>query len=1111
MRTCILLWNPEDPWQWPADESAAARTGKGWVEDWRFWGKAPSKGDRVLIKRTGKINGIVASGVITEDGVTFVEETDENGQKKQVPYAKVYVDWVQANPEDVLPTSDIEAEFPGHKKWWNPMGSGYDVDPDDAYRLEVMWAEKIGYEHDMANVLRASGDIDQYGHDPAYELIQKAVDLYADCDFDSLTFKDLDFVYMMVHILKDPTKRKRIEESTLPQQKKDEMLTLFDTCIEKWGRGEYRNHNPEHSCGLFKPGFQTFDRKGRDDDLPAKMIKLLVDVKTAPTREAAYKAVEDSGIANWMGIAPGSLSEMLHCLRPEDFPVMNSHEGLKDIYTLLLPNKKRRGTTPNYMEWTRELAQMKDREFPFRNFRVIDLAQRLLGKKDGAVDYVAICSAMKKHAGDPWQKNPAGLSQADADALSELNADCDAAKRECKKLISMIELRFGLKSTRDVNFKKNEYSSVRHIRDYTWLEFKNPAALDSPISVSVFPKSIGGKGGKMAVSVQLEIYDADADAGAWASFHKHLDLPLNLGAGLSYSAGSNQYSNVEELNQQVAQIKSQIADGSLKKVAIIKVISVEPPATNEGVDGDVMSAIEAILPYYEYCVGLGNGAIPQATKQDQEATTMAKQERKLGLNTILYGPPGTGKTYNAVVWAVAICEQGSKTFEEVEAEAAADKGYEAVKARYDAYVKEGRIAFVTFHQSYGYEDFIEGIKPINANGSVVYETLPGAFKAFCEKAGAPAAKSGGVDIPGGASIWKVSLKSGKMNPIKRECFDEGYIRFGYSPEDEMGRYFSEDLRVGDIVLSLKTMYTIDAIGVVEGEAEMLENKPEYQFARKVKWLATDIDVDVREMNAGKQMRIAAISRMPSFRVDDVVAILNQTGGQTATVEEKKPFVFVIDEINRGNISKIFGELITLIEESKRRGAPEAMTARLPYSGEDFSVPDNVYILGTMNTADRSIALMDTALRRRFGFVEMMPEPMVLDGIVVTENGKSFDVRKALEAMNRRIEVLYDREHTLGHALFIGLKKEPTLARLASIFRDSIIPLLQEYFYEDYEKIQLVLGDNAKPDNLKFVRDIENKPAEVFRGNSGDQDVPEKRYEIQESAFYAIESYIEIVG
>ena len=156
---------------------------------------------------------------------------------------------------------------------------------------------------------------------------------------------------------------------------------------------------------------------------------------------------------------------------------------------------------------------------------------------------------------------------------------------------------------------------------------------------------------------------------------------------------------------------------------------------------------------------------------------------------------------------------------------------------------------------------------------------------------------------------------------------------------------------------------------------------------------------------------------------------------------EKPYVFIIDEINRGNISKIFGELITLIEDTKREGMEEAISLKLPYSEEDFSVPSNVYVLGTMNTADRSISLIDTALRRRFSFIEMMPDEEVLMNMGIGNisiDGITLDIAAMLKTINARIEFLYDREHTIGHAFFMELVNEPTIDKLASIFMKSIM-------------------------------------------------------------------------
>ena len=275
------------------------------------------------------------------------------------------------------------------------------------------------------------------------------------------------------------------------------------------------------------------------------------------------------------------------------------------------------------------------------------------------------------------------------------------------------------------------------------------------------------------------------------------------------------------------------------------------------------------------------------------------------LNQILYGPAGTGKTYVTISKAVQIVvpEWWSEDLE---------RSRSTIVEQYKVLVDEGKISFVTFHQSYGYEDFIEGIKVKGVEGQLNYDVESGVFKNICERA---------------------------------------------------------------------------------------ENNP------------------------------------------------------------NENYVLIIDEINRGNISKIFGELITLIEESKREGKSEeleGLEVTLPYSNEPFSVPNNLYIIGTMNSSDRSLTSVDIALRRRFEFIEMMPKPDVLSGIDI----EGVSVQYILETMNKRIKVLLDRDHCIGHAYFTPLIEEPSLELLMTIFEKRIIPLLQEYFFDDWNKINLVLGENG---------------------------------------------------
>jgi len=491
-------------------------------------------------------------------------------------------------------------------------------------------------------------------------------------------------------------------------------------------------------------------------------------------------------------------------------------------------------------------------------------------------------------------------------------------------------------------------------------------------------------------------------------------------------------------------------------------------------------------------------------------------------NLILYGPPGTGKTYNTVFYAVSIIED--EPLAAIQAE-----GYETVFKRYLGYKDDGLIAFTTFHQSFGYEEFIEGIRPVvseeesaETGRDIVYEVHDGIFKSFCDKAGTPIGGGTGADLGLGKNpvVWKVSLQGTGDNPTRTDCMENNHIRIGWDSYGETisdatdfsthgGRRelnaFYGRMQVGDIVFSCYSSKTIDGIGVITGEPEWHDEYPQYKRLRAVRWFARGINEDIVDLNAGKTMTLPSVYQL-SVSASDALQLLKEVEPSLFPDEVRIPNrVFIIDEINRGNISKIFGELITLIEPTKRIGASEELRALLPYSGKNFGVPDNVYLIGTMNTADRSIALIDTALRRRFSFVELQPDSTTLKDLSV--DGR--DVAQMLGTLNKRITVLLDREHTIGHSYLLPLRDDPTLDTLASIFRNKIVPLLQEYFYDDYEKIQLVLGDNQKldadgnpDDSIRFI--ITKTDAVTWFGDT-EVDVPDY-YEINNDAFARIESY-----
>ena len=488
-------------------------------------------------------------------------------------------------------------------------------------------------------------------------------------------------------------------------------------------------------------------------------------------------------------------------------------------------------------------------------------------------------------------------------------------------------------------------------------------------------------------------------------------------------------------------------------------------------------------------------------------------KREFDKNVIFYGPPGTGKTYTTAKRAVEIC----KTESEKEL-----TDYSEIMEKYNELKENNRIEFITFHQSYSYEEFIEGIKPkvLNENDEsenensqeIEYEIVDGIFKEFCDNAKKAIIESkSNIYISPKAIVWKVTLR----DEVKEDCFTNNHVRINFKLGTAGALKFDNEIKKGDIIITTDGSRTkINGFAVVtDDKAYTLDEEKSDTTTRNVSWLVKGIDEDIYEINDKKILPRKTVTKVPNMKVEDIIKLAKEKNSEVLSeidIEKNtKPYVFIIDEINRGNISKIFGELITLIEPTKRSGKKECISTKLPYSKEEFTVPDNVYIIGTMNTADRSIALMDTALRRRFKFEEMLPDYHLLEDIFVEDKGTKVNIGAMLKVINERIEYLYDREHTIGHAVFLEKmendKIDIDINKLENIFKKNIIPLLQEYFYEDYEKIRIVLGDNAKDEDEQFILAV-SIPKDIFEGDIGDIDIPEKKYIINYDNFKNIMAY-----
>ena len=436
-------------------------------------------------------------------------------------------------------------------------------------------------------------------------------------------------------------------------------------------------------------------------------------------------------------------------------------------------------------------------------------------------------------------------------------------------------------------------------------------------------------------------------------------------------------------------------------------------------------------------------------------------------NVVLYGAPGTGKTYDVPELAVRLCDPSFM---------AAEPSREEIVSRYNQLKTEKRIAFTTFHQSLDYEDWIEGLRPVvNENSQVTYEIESGIFKKLCEEAERPVVKDKQVGIADNAVVWKVSLAGTGDNPVRSDCMKNSYIRIGWdgygpviSDETDWSVYNGEGkqildayinkMKVGDIVMSCYSSQTIDAIGVVVGDYEFEDKFPNYKRVRRVNWLVKNINENIVEMNDGKTMTLGTVYRLNSITLDNVKSILEKYNTSSKMEENDKAYVMVIDELNRGNVSKVFGELITLLEADKRKGRINAESVVLPYSKKGFHIPNNVYLIATMNTADRSLGSLDYAIRRRFAFIAEKPFGLEVEGfnedlfeLVSSLFVKNFDDYKEsgwdqtmkLEPADTLSEEYKPEDVWIGHSYFL-MQDEEGEDNTSNRLLYEIIPLLEEY-------------------------------------------------------------------
>lgn len=531
---------------------------------------------------------------------------------------------------------------------------------------------------------------------------------------------------------------------------------------------------------------------------------------------------------------------------------------------------------------------------------------------------------------------------------------------------------------------------------------------------------------------------------------------------------------------------------------------------------NTLAEIKKIFPdqefyelYYQAVSDAELARVNKGTKQkDENGAEPEITKINIPLNQILYGPPGTGKTYATTELAVKIADPewyASLT------ETDTIERHKKIKNKYDELIKAKQIAFTTFHQSFSYEDFMEGLKAYIPDGekNIAYKVENGIFKQISAQAQKAECinKSDALGLNDAPRIWKIALGETWDVERRKSYFENSEIRIGWNesgnllnernadqiqyfeslgPNDQASLYyFSGEMKIGDVVLCLRDRKSIQAIGIISSDysfdEQSYETDSDFAHVRKVKWLATGINFNILPLNHNFQLGIKCVYELSRMSWSQLVEEFRSQNIIIKDIHEAKELttssvnhVLIMDEINRGNISKIFGELITLIEDDKRAGQLDARELTLPYSKEPFSVPSNLYLIGTMNTADKSLTQLDLALRRRFEFKEVGPDIKILEEMEASQH--DVDIHLMLQKMNQRIQYLKGKDYQIGHSYFMPLCKAMDetkyLETLQRIFKNKIIPLLQEYFFNNLKHIALVLNDNpGDGDERKIVNDL----------------------------------------
>ena len=610
--------------------------------------------------------------------------------------------------------------------------------------------------------------------------------------------------------------------------------------------------------------------------------------------------------------------------------------------------------------------------------------------------------------------------------------------------------------------KCTDWQNSGYIYQYLWMQFKLKEYKNNPSSISIFiVKDTNKNAAKLLI--ETEIDEKNAKKSDYETFSRALDKSTSFDNSWYWEDN-----NETIFDTAMAAINS-LHERTSKKVKIVK--HIKGPYSNtesKRIINELKAAFKQLIPCYKNIYKYNE----QIHEYNIDNKSLKFEQPK---NQILYGPPGTGKTYNTVIKAMEIINGEKYDFVD-------NEQYKDLKKQFDNLKQQGQIECVTFHQSYSYEEFVEGIKPDLKNDKLMYTLGRGIFKEICNSAKELLETKVKYNFKkDNISVYKILIPD---ESIFQYCIDNNCVAINWGDEIDISDcntqeeiankipetfesrkqcisqlnlfklWIDKDIKNGkDVIVVIPgSINTIKGIAKIAGNYYFNSETENGHQQRKVEWIRKNINISSENIYNSKFVS-PTITGMFNDKInwETFLNLINNNN-----TSQSSNAVLIIDEINRGDVSKIFGELITLIEEDKRIGAKYPMTVTLPYSRETFGVPNNLYIIGTMNTADRSIALLDTALRRRFDFEEMMPKPELLSG----KNIEGVDLEELLIKINDRIKNEYDRDHQIGHSYLMGVENKEQLERA---YKNRILPLLNEYFYNDIDSVAKVL--NCKPDEI----------------------------------------------